>query len=45
MKNQLTEEQIAFYQENGYIVIEDFLNPEELESWRTIVFEAVEQRG
>ncbi|MGJ1438648.1 Phytanoyl-CoA dioxygenase (PhyH) [compost metagenome] len=45
MKNQLTEEQIAFYQENGYIVIEDFLNPEELETWRTIVFEAVEQRA
>ncbi len=28
MKNALTREQFDFYQENGYIVIEDFLSPD-----------------
>ena len=32
MKNELTQEQIDFYQENGYIIIEDFLSPDELET-------------
>ena len=27
MKTDLTQEQIDFYQENGYIIIEDFLTP------------------
>ena len=43
MKNELTSEQIAFYRENGYIVI-DFLRPEELETWRRHVGDAVAQR-
>ena len=34
MNNELTQEQVDFYQENGYIVIENFLTPEELETWR-----------
>ncbi len=34
MKNALTQEQFDFYPENGYIVIEDFLSPDELETWR-----------
>ena len=34
MNTDLTREQIDFYQENGYIIIEDFLTPEELETWR-----------
>ena len=45
MKNQLNNEQIQFYQNNGFIVIEDFLSPEELEHWRKAVTTAVEERG
>jgi len=45
MKNQLNEEQIQFYQNNGFIVIEDFLSPEELEHWRIVVSTAVKERA
>jgi ectoine hydroxylase-related dioxygenase (phytanoyl-CoA dioxygenase family) len=45
MKSQLSNFQISFYQQNGYIVIEEFLSPEELEFWREAVTEAVEERG
>lgn len=45
MKRTLTEEQIQFYQTNGFIVIEDFLSPAELEHWRQAVTTAVEQRA
>ncbi|WKK57904.1 phytanoyl-CoA dioxygenase family protein [Sphingobacterium sp. BN32] len=45
MKYQVSPEQIAFYRENGYLVIEDFLSPEELEKWREVVFSAVEKRA
>jgi phytanoyl-CoA hydroxylase len=44
MNTTITPQQISFYQDNGYIVIEDFLNAEELETWRLAVTEAVEQR-
>ena len=44
MNTDLTIEQIDFYQENGYIVIEDFLTPDELETWRRHVGDAVAQR-
>lgn len=44
MKTDLTPNQIASYQENGFIVIEDFLTPAELEDWRNCVDEAVRQR-
>lgn len=44
MKTELAAEQISFYRENGFIIIEDFLNPEELINWRTGVMEAVEER-
>ena len=44
MNNELTQEQVDFYQENGYIVIEDFLTPEELETWRQRVDDAVARR-
>ena len=33
MKNNLTEEQIATYRKEGYLIIEDFLDPHELEDW------------
>ncbi|MDQ3277896.1 MAG: phytanoyl-CoA dioxygenase family protein [Bacteroidota bacterium] len=45
MKWQLTQEQVDAFQENGFIVIEDFLSPDELEEWRGAVTEAVQQRG
>ena len=44
MNTHLTKEQIDFYQEKGYIIIEDFLTPEELENWRRQVDDAVAQR-
>lgn len=45
MNSEITQSQIDFFQENGYIVIEDFLNAEELEAWRAAVTEALEQRN
>ena len=45
MNTDLTREQIASYRENGFIVIEDFLSPQELETWRNAVDEAVAERG
>jgi phytanoyl-CoA hydroxylase len=45
MKNELSKEQIEFYQANGFIVIEDFLSAEELEKWRAVVMEAVKDRN
>ena len=45
MNYQVTEEQIKSYQENGFIVIEDFLNETELAHWRTTVMHAVKNRA
>ncbi len=45
MNTHLTQKQIDSYQENGFIVIHDFLTPEELEEWREAVDEAVRKRG
>src|SRR5438874_6839383 len=45
MKSQLTNEQVQRYQDNGFIVIENFLSPEELDYWRKSVTTAVEQRA
>jgi len=45
MKTDLTQEQINFYQENGFIIIEDFLTPAELATWRQHVDDAVEKRA
>ncbi|MFY9234148.1 MAG: phytanoyl-CoA dioxygenase family protein [Fimbriimonadaceae bacterium] len=44
MKNNLTPEQIIQYRENGFLVIEPFLDQNELEHWRECVEEAVEAR-
>ncbi len=44
MKNTLSPEQVERYQRDGFLVIEDFLTPEELERWRQAVSEAVEKR-
>jgi phytanoyl-CoA hydroxylase len=44
MKNQLSEAQIALYQENGFLVIENFLDASELAHWQKVTQEAVDQR-
>ncbi|MCY4089419.1 MAG: phytanoyl-CoA dioxygenase family protein [Caldilineaceae bacterium] len=45
MNTTVTQEQIDFYRENGFVVLHDFLTPEELETWREAVDGAVRRRG
>ena len=45
MNTKLTEEQIASYRSEGYLLVENFLNADELEFWREAVSEAVSERG
>jgi len=45
MNTQLSSEQIAFYRENGFLIIDNFLSAEELETWRHAVTQAVAQRA
>lgn len=45
MRDHVTPEEVAFYQENGFIILRDFYTPDEVEAWRTQVWNAVEQRG
>lgn len=45
MNTDITPEQIAFYQDNGYVIIDDFLTAGELEYWRSAVTEAVAERN
>ena len=44
MNTHVTPEQIQSYQDNGFIVIDDFLTTDELEYWREAVDEAIEER-
>lgn len=45
MKSNLSTSDIEAYQENGFVVIEDFLSPEELEHWRQSVAKAMHERN
>ena len=45
MKSELRKQDIDFYTENGFVVVEDFLSPEELAQWRTSVHEAMLERN
>ena len=45
MKTELTPEEINFYRENGYVIIEDFLSTDELRTWQTSVAEAIKERN
>nr|WP_067059663.1 phytanoyl-CoA dioxygenase family protein [Mucilaginibacter sp. L294] len=45
MRNDLTQDQIAQYRHDGFLVIENFLSAEELEFWRTALSEAIEKRN
>jgi phytanoyl-CoA hydroxylase len=44
MKTELTREQIDSYRQNGFLVVDGFLDANELEAWRTATAEAVEAR-
>lgn len=44
MKYEISGEQAQEYQEKGFIVIEDFLNQQELARWRDVTEDAVQQR-
>src|SRR4028119_1203185 len=44
MKYQVTPEQIEQYQRDGFLLVEDFLDAQELEHWRNVTDEAVAQR-
>ena len=45
MNTTITENQIQQYQEEGFLVIDDFLNEEELNIWRSTVEIAVKERN
>ncbi len=45
MKNELTQTQIDSYRQNGFIIIEDFLDAAELQDWREAMDNAVKKRG
>jgi len=45
MKCELTEKDVLYYQENGFLVIEDFLSETELAEWRMAVTEAIAERN
>src|SRR5437016_14345796 len=45
VKTELTPQQIRSYRDNGFIVLDDFLSPPELQEWREAVDEAVGARG
>src|SRR5690606_9970659 len=45
MNHELSKQQIDFFTENGYVIIEDFLDIEELEYWRNCVTEAITERN
>lgn len=45
MKNDISQEQIAQFANDGFVVIEDFLSPGELELWRSALEEAIVKRG
>ncbi len=44
MKTEVSKSQINSYQQNGFLVIENFLDNQELETWRHVTDEAVAQR-
>lgn len=44
MKSDLSSQQIADYRENGFLVVEGFLDANELENWRRCTEEAIPKR-
>ena len=45
MLTEATDQQKKSYAENGFLVVENFLDPAELEEWRAAVDHAVAERG
>jgi phytanoyl-CoA hydroxylase len=45
MKNAIAQEQIQFFDTNGFVVIDDFLSANELDHWGKAVDTAVEERA
>lgn len=45
MKTNLSQQQIDQYQQDGFLVIEEFLSAEELEQWRAALDKAVDKRN
>lgn len=45
MKTDLTQDQVDFYSENGYLIIDGFLSSAELDHWRDAVDSAVANRN
>jgi len=45
MKTRLSKQQIESYRANGFVVINNFLAPEELATWRAALDDAIQQRG
>ncbi len=45
MNSTPTQAQMDSYQENGFVVMDEFLTPDELAEWREVVDEAVTGRG
>jgi phytanoyl-CoA hydroxylase len=44
MRSQLSVDQIESYRSNGFVVIQDFLDADELETWRSTLSQAVGNR-
>ena len=45
MNNELTATQINHYQKNGFVVIENFLDTQELQQWQGALDEAIQKRN
>ena len=45
MRSDLTQEEVVHYRDDGFVVLEDFLDPKELDDWRSAFDEAVLLRG
>ena len=44
MNTEVTSQQVKQYRSQGYLVIDNFLTPSELEHWRTVTADAVNAR-
>lgn len=44
MNHNLTQQQIASYRKNGFLIIDNFLNTEEVKYWKKTIDKAVEDR-
>jgi ectoine hydroxylase-related dioxygenase (phytanoyl-CoA dioxygenase family) len=45
MNYELSDQQVKNYRDNGFLVVDNFLSPAELEDWRAKVMAAVAERG